>query len=460
MKKILSSIIFIIIFICLYDFIAQKIVSKAGGTNFNQFYHQKQNVDILFIGPSAIHNLFSPMYIWNKYGIISYNRGTQAQSYILSYVLMEESIKKLKPKVIVMDISVLALGKDINPNINNAIMNNIDSIYYRIKVCKLMKCNINDLNIYMLYHTRIKNLNKNDFTEDEYFKGQNNVISLFSKKQNYMPNKNKIELSDSTKEYTDKIDELGKKYNIEIFFICNPTASERNIYYKEFEKYAYEKKLNYINYNNLLNELDIDYAKDFHDKYHLNYPSGIKVLDHLMVNILKKIKIENKKNKIEYRELDIDYEKYSAFINKELIRQIYTLHEWKKYVKNNNYIIITSTKYGVIRHIPKEVVEFFYDYKLEKYLTNKVNQKYIAIFNDKNIFYENISDTSIKYSGRLDNKVNLYVESSEGKTSIKISGKEISLNKYGVNIVVYDIGNKEIIDRLWLDPSRPNIINR
>lgn len=60
----------------------------------------------------------------------------------------------------------------------------------------------------------------------------------------------------------------------------------------------------------------------------------------------------------------------------------------------------------------------------------------------------------------MKNKVNLLVSSENKKATINVSGKQRSQNKYGINFVIYDKVNREIVDSIWLDPSNFNQIRR
>ena len=59
----------------------------------------------------------------------------------------------------------------------------------------------------------------------------------------------------------------------------------------------------------------------------------------------------------------------------------------------------------------------------------------------------------------MKNIVNLLI-SSDGKAIINVSGKPRSKNKYGLNFVIYDKVNREIVDSIWVDPRSPDVVRR
>lgn len=464
MKKTLLTILFLFILLILYDTIGHIIVPKIGINNFKQLYKEKENIDILFVGPSTTFYTLSPMYIWNKYGVLTYNRGSASQNYKLSYILMEEGIKKLKPKLVVFDISLLAILED-NKYINNAVMNSIKSPYIRIKTQALydnttiFNTNFKELNVYNLYHARIKNLESYDFYTFNYYKGFNSSI-FFNKSEIFLENnERKIELYETVKEYTDKYVQLADKYGIDILFICPPTATDRVRYYNAFTKYAQEKKYRYINYNLKNMEIEFDNKHDYLDKFHLNYYGSLKMTDHLISYIIDNYNVPIRKGDPKYKKWDEDYIKYARAINREEIRELPDFNRWKNQAFYDNYTIIISSNGNVMNQLPQDIKSFLKSKGLNKYNTDKANMQYIAIIDDNKVFYEEISDRPVEYKGRMKRFVNLMVK-SDGNSTINVSGKPRSKNKYGLNMVVYDKVNKEVVDSIWIDPNKPNEVRR
>ena len=63
--------------------------------------------DVLFFGTSHMVSGISPMEIYEKNGIVSYNLGTSCQPIQGTYYLLKEALKYQSPKVIVLDVSNL-----------------------------------------------------------------------------------------------------------------------------------------------------------------------------------------------------------------------------------------------------------------------------------------------------------------------------------------------------------------
>ena len=118
-----------------------------------------------------------------------------------------------------------------------------------------------------------------------------------------------------------------------------------------------------------------------------------------------------------------------------------------------------SSNGNVMNKLPQDMKNFLKSKGLTKYETNKANMRYVAIIDDNKVFFEEISENPVEYKGRIKRKVNLLVKSVENSI-IDVSGKPQSKNKYGLNMVVYDKVNKEVVDSIWIDPNTPHVIRR
>ena len=469
MIKIFKTILLSLIIILALYYTGYIIVYKYGASNFTQFYREDKTIDIIFIGPSTTYFAASPMYIWNKYGISTYNRCNLGQFYLLSYVLMEESLKLKHPKLIIFDVSILAAIKDIvmseqDINRQNAITNQILSPLLRNNARILYNDNISSLNIFYLYHDRIFNISKLDFIPKSFYKGEpENVFYHFNSYLKNVDDGISTELDKLTVEYTIKYIELTRKYNTDILFICMPSLSNRQKYYREFSKLASSLNVPYLNYSDktLSNIIGIDYKHDFIDPYHLNIYGARKVMDHLIPYIIEHYNIPNRKNDPKYASWNEDYIKYARAINREEIRELKSFQEWQKQAYYDNYTMLISTNGdNVLNRLPQSMKDKFKSLGLNKFETNKKNQKYAAIIDNNNVFFEEVSDRKVEYKGRMKNIVNLLISSEHNKATMNVSGKPRAKNKYGINFVIYDKVNREIVDSIWVDPAKPDEVRR
>ncbi len=481
MKKLLLSIVFISVFIIIYFSVEKIINNKMLLYNFKEFYSQTNNIDILFIGTSKVHYTLSPMEIWNKYGVTSYNRGTASQYYKLTYFLLDEAFRYSKPKLVVVDIYGLLDLQNFNPvNRTNIVVNNLDNkintykAFHEVSEINSIKEILDNMNIYGLFHQRWKDLNMYDWISEDFWFGRFAGSYLEYPTWRKLHNIQKININDNqhineiiplandTINYIAKIKTLAQSNNAKVLFINMPFGQYNKKLYNltySLKDYAKKNNIDIIDYNDLAHLINIDYDNDFMDVWHLNLYGSRKVMDHLMPYIIEHYNIPNYKNDPKYSLWNEDYKKYARAINREEIREIKSFADWKKLAFYDNYTVMISTNGDTLKKLPDTLKNDLKSFNLKKYNTNKANMRYVAIIDDNKVFFEETSDKPITYKGRMKNIVNLLV-SSDGNATINVSGKPRSKNKYGLNFVVYDKVNREIVDSIWIEPNKPDVIRR
>lgn len=468
MKKITAVILFSLISIVLLYHYNDIFIVKTITQNAKQYERENHDIDIFFLGTSRMY-FIPPMEIWNKYGIVSYNKVSSLQPINLTYIMMQEIVDKYKPKVIVID----ALNFLLNKNNNNLALETINALLplsYRFSAYEnVLNTVYNPLDITSSFHSRWKSLNQYDFISQTYWKGIYNkgLFKTYKKiKYEYSEDQiyDNISLSDNSINILNKIDELAKDHNVDIIFINMP-ASISLAYYKKsrvFEKYIEQFGFSYIDYNLLYDDININFDTDFSDKFsHLNLYGARKVMDHLITYIINHYDIPIRKDDPKYASWNEDYLKYERAVNKAEIKELKIFNEWYNLSNYDNYTMLISTNGdNVLNRLPQDMKDKFTAFGLNKFETDKKNQKYAAIIDDDKVFFEEISDKKVEYKGRMNNKVNLLVSSENKKATINVSGKPKAKNRYGINFVIYDKVNREIVDSIWLDPSNFNQIRR
>ena len=74
------------------------------GALTGEYYENAGNNDVIFIGDCEVYENFSPITLWEEYGITSYIRGSAQQTIWQSYYLLEESFRYETPKVVVFNV--------------------------------------------------------------------------------------------------------------------------------------------------------------------------------------------------------------------------------------------------------------------------------------------------------------------------------------------------------------------
>lgn len=467
MKKILSCIIFLMCTFIIYLKVEHIFLEKVLIPDSIRFYYEpKHSIDMIFFGTSYQHWGISPMELWDKYGLISYKRSSPFQGGIVMLKYIEEALLYQKPKVIYIDVATLYMSylRDKDWVILNHMKFGFSKVLYFYELYK--EDFLNKMNIINMFHFRWKNLQLNDFVQYSYTKGLSvdrwSFISYNQKRNIEYKNKSKVILSDAQMHLLEQILEIANKNNTKVVFVFPPMNRQNLIDYSiAFEEIAKEKKLDYINMNNHLKTINIVFSKDFWDPTHINIYGGRKQMNYVIPYIMKMYNIPNKKNDPAYASWNEDYIKYARAINQVELRQLKSFQEWQNLAYYDNYTMLISTNGDdVLNRLPQVMKDKFTTLGLTKFETDKKNQKYAAIIDNNQVFFEEVSDNKVEYKGRMKNKVNLLVSSEPNKATINVSGKSRSKNRYGINFVIYDKINREIVDSIWIDPAQPDVIRR
>ena len=459
-KNIALFFIFVLISVLIYFRWENIIVKKR---EQDRGFICEQDIDIVFIGTSRTWYIFSPMYIWDKYGLVSYNRASSGQSYKVSYYIMKDAVENHNSKIIVFDISYL-LDK-VNPPgsfiSDVSVMLPLKERFNAYKSTYANSFSYNKMNLASQFHSRWKELRNNDFIYYTFLKGQNINQSMNTYDGNIHILKSKVILFEDTINYAKLMQEYADSKGVKLIFITIPNIKSNHGYAEAFEDLAKKEGWIYFNYQNMIDVIHYNYKTDLCDTYHTNYYGGKKIMDNLIPYIIEHYNIPNRKNDPKYASWNEDYSKYGRAVNREEIRFKRSFQEWQNLAYYDNYTILISTNGdNVLNRLPQSMKDKFKTLGLNKFETDKKNQKYAAIIDNNQVFFEEISDKKVEYKGRMKNLVNLLVSSEFNKANINVSGKPRAKDKYGINFVIYDKVNREIVDSIWVDPAKPDEVRR
>ena len=84
--------------------------TSVEGSLTAEYYRDPTPHDVLFVGDCEVFSNFSPVTLWQEYGIPSYIRGSAQQLVWQSYYLLEDALKTETPKVVVYNVLALKYG--------------------------------------------------------------------------------------------------------------------------------------------------------------------------------------------------------------------------------------------------------------------------------------------------------------------------------------------------------------
>lgn len=310
-EKIFKIIAFMIILLILLVILSRIVVPKNNTEEAGMqeeratglLGERKNSIDMLILGDSESYTSIIPMKLWEEYGYTSYSFGTSGQSLPDSLKFLYISSKIQTPKLVALEA--------------NTIYNEMNITILMTRILQLMLPMAE-------YHDRWKDLTPNDFFGNiEY------TYTNYMKGYYYKTDVNKAENTDYMA-YTDEVEEVPKmsklylkimnayckKIGAELMIYSSPSAKNWNYArHNGIQKFADSQQIDYIDFNILQNELNIDWNNDTLDGGdHMNYKGAVKVTDYFGHYLNSKNILVNHKNDEEYNNWNEDLIKYKETV--------------------------------------------------------------------------------------------------------------------------------------------------
>lgn len=299
------------ILICLSINMVSEILQpkNAGGwpstRTFDGFYQMsKDSLDCIMFGSSHAVSFFSPQELYNCYGYMSYNLGSEQQNLLTSYYWLEEALNYQSPQVVILETFFLfpyTLGEQseiVNfdePSLRKA-FDNMRLSNHKINavrdICSIDKSQSASSYFFPMirYHTRWNELKEEDFTylvSDKYFVDKG--YSFIDAVSNYeyigyetVPY-GEEQIPDNTLLYLEKIRELCEMKGIKLVLVTTPKNGWNENMHMIVDEYCKRYDLFYIDFcsSDLMQEINYCFVEDNADYGHGNIRGATKVTDYL-----------------------------------------------------------------------------------------------------------------------------------------------------------------------------------
>ena len=303
-KKILSAAV-VILFVVGTLYLLQRLVMPkymddvVEGNFIAEYYGEEKDHDVIFLGDCEVYENFSPLVLWEEYGINSYIRGSAQQLVSQSYYILEDTLRYETPDVVVF--SVLAVPYNEAPKESYNRMT-LDGMRWSLSKVNAILDSMTEEESFLdyvfpllRYHSRITELTADDFT----YLFHRDLVSHngYYMRVDSLPAANVPEgrpLGDYTidaaqMEYLDKIRTLCEENGVQLVLVKAPSLYP--YWYDEWDAqivdYAKEHDLLYVNLLAQADEVGLDFQTDTYDGgLHLNL-SGAEKLSHYFGAILQ-----------------------------------------------------------------------------------------------------------------------------------------------------------------------------
>ena len=292
MKKNICRIVGFLLILSIVMFKLNDVVAfkyTDGVTQMEHFYDlQEGTVDVLVLGSSHAFVDVNPAMLYEEFGIASYDLCASMQPMWNTYYYFAEALEYQKPKLVVLDVYRLVeafpYAKESKIVKNTYGMRFSRNKYEAVKE-SLPEEDKDDILLHMVefpsYHSRYVDLAPEDFNRSfvisDSYKGAHPVTEVAPMERPELSDITEtMEIEPKTMEYFEKILLTAKEQDIPVLLINAPyiVQPDDKKVYNTLENYLLKQKVydkvSYVDFNEMYDEMGIDFATDFADHNHLN----------------------------------------------------------------------------------------------------------------------------------------------------------------------------------------------
>lgn len=285
--------------------VAQRLVEPKFDTGIVEgnlvasYYQETTKHDVLFIGDCEVYETFSPMTLWNEYGITSYIRGSAQQLMWQSYAMLQDTLRYETPKVVVLGVIAMKYGEPQKESYNRMTLDGLRWSAAKVDAIQASRMPGEHFLDYVFpllrYHSRWSSLTAADltylFTRPRQFHN-GYYMRVDVKPVTTIPMGKKLpdyRFGAKAYESLDRIAALCKEKGIEL--VLNKAPVIYPYWYPEWDaqmvEYAAAHGLKYYNFLAEREAIGIDFQTDTYDAgLHLNL-AGVEKLSRRLGAILR-----------------------------------------------------------------------------------------------------------------------------------------------------------------------------
>lgn len=337
MKKWISIFVKIIIVIVLFQLLTllfrpKYIEKNTDGRITAEYYRENTDIDVIFLGSSTVQAGISPMTLYKEYGITAYDRSNSSQVIPISLLMLQDSIKRNKPKLAVLDVGFLYQEDDyVDEGSSRKSLDDVKWSKYKADCINAVMDETESFTDYMFpilrFHSRWNDLTLEDLKYWVYkpsvtYNGQLLQFREDGVDSEYIPYglDEAVKATDRTMDYLKKIADTCKANDVELLLIKLPFiyGNYNKTLDEQFSAFANENNIEYINYIDQFDAIGLE-KTEFTDGQHMNSFGAEKFTKVLGKYIIENYSVSDRRDDNKIRAVfDKKLEKYNDAMEKRL----------------------------------------------------------------------------------------------------------------------------------------------
>ena len=286
------------------------------GALIAEYYKEKTDHDVVFIGDCEVYENFSPDVLWREYGVTSYIRGSAQQLIWQSYYLLEETLKYETPKVVVFNVLSMKYDEPQSEPYNRMTLDGMRLSPAKIGSIRASMTEEEDMLSYLFpllrYHSRWGELTGEDVTywfRRDIVSDSGYLMNVEVRPAGDVPEGAPLadyRFSDVCWDYLDRMAELCAEHGVQFVLVKAPSLYPYwyDQWEEQIEDYAAEKGLPYLNFLELIDETGLDFDTDTYDNgLHLNLYGAEKLSRWFGAWLAENTPVEDRREQPDYAEI-------------------------------------------------------------------------------------------------------------------------------------------------------------
>lgn len=351
LKRIIITLVLVVLSGAILWFVQRLLMPKyqvgvIEGSFTEEYYRENVPHDVIFFGDCDAYESYSPIKMYEEYGISAYIRGSGEQYICQSYYLLKDVLRTETPKVVVLSVHNLQFDVPRNEAYNRMTLDGMRWSQDKVDAINASMTEGETFASYMFpilrYHDRWSELTKTDiehvFSKDITSHNGYYMRCDIKPQGNFPPSMALVnyDFGENAMSYLDKIRVLCEENGIELLLVRAPIEYG---WYEQWdqnvEEYAEQYGLTYLNFNDYKDEIGLDMSVDTYDAgLHLNIYGAEKLSVYFGQYLVDHYDLTDYR---EVPEVAAEYEKDIEFYNSMRDDQLYeieTYGELKSYGAN------------------------------------------------------------------------------------------------------------------------------
>jgi len=282
---------FVLVFWGLQRLLVPKYASSIlEGNLIREYYNSAKAHDVIFIGDCEIYAGFSPITLWDEFGITSFLRGSPQQLIWQSYYLLQDTLRFETPQVVVFNVLAMQYNEPQSEPYNRLTLDGMRNSPARFRAITASRTPEEDWlsHIFPLfrYKDRWREISGEDFRY--FFRRPRVSVNGFMVRTDVVPvgflpdplRRGDYSFGDNAWYYLERMVQLTQANDIQLVLVKAPTLFPYwpRQWNQQIVDFAAEHGLLYINFLEYMDDIGLDWQADtFNGGLHLNVFGAEKV---------------------------------------------------------------------------------------------------------------------------------------------------------------------------------------